>query len=152
MCKKPEIGMQIHILDNALQRRVNGVLDVKYKKSLSGLNVWIICFIAGKTDEGIEVFQNDLEPELGVTRSAVSRCLTLLEQKGMITRVPSDEDARRKKLMLTEEGWEVAETMKEDSEATEKQLRKGFSEEELNTLLSLMERVYENIKEDPRII
>ena len=57
-----------------------------------------------------QVFQRDIEREFSITRSTVTNILQLMERKGYIERRSVPQDARLKKLVLTEE--ENAELMR----------------------------------------
>ena len=60
---------------------------------------WDICIIrAGHGD----VYQKDVEQEFRIRRSTATVMLQSLEQKGYLVRVASTEDARLKRILLTE--------------------------------------------------
>ena len=108
MRTKRYIGIEIRALDNQIKR----LIDSKIQKSafcrLTGSNGWIIDYIRKKSPK--PVYQKDLEAEFNITRSTASKVLNLMEEKGFIVRESVPEDARLKKLVLTEEGlrlhWE----------------------------------------------
>ena len=137
------IGIELRYLNNLIRRYVDNKLHKKYIDSVTGTNGWIIGYIA---DHG-DVYQKDLETEFGITRSTASKVVSLMVQKGLIEHRSVPQDARLKKLVLTDKALELSKLMNQDHEAVEKTLKKGFTEEELVNLHSYIERMKQNILE-----
>lgn len=53
------------------------------------------------------IFQKDIEQEFSISRATVSNLVQLVEKKGYISREAISEDARLKKLVLTNKGIEA---------------------------------------------
>ena len=70
-----------------------------------------------------------------------------MEQKGLIQRVSVKKDARLKKIILTQKAEDLKEVMRSDAVKMNQRLTKGFSDEELNTLNSFIQRMKQNIAE-----
>ena len=87
------------------------------------------------------VFQREIEEVFRIKRSSVTSVLQTLEKKGLIIRESISEDARLKKLVLTEE----AKKMQIDTYQTlgdmEKQMRSLFTEDEFKQFLDYMNRI-----------
>ena len=137
------IGIELRYLNNLIRRYVDNKLHKKYIDSVTGTNGWIIGYIA---DHG-DVYQKDLETEFGITRSTASKVVSLMVQKGLIEHRSVPQDARLKKLVLTDKALELSKLMNQDHEAVEKTLKKGFTEEELVNLPSYIGRMKQNILE-----
>ncbi|MBC8559093.1 MarR family winged helix-turn-helix transcriptional regulator [Fumia xinanensis] len=137
------IGIELRYLNNLIRRYVDNKLHKKYIDSVTGTNGWIIGYIA---DHG-DVYQKDLETEFGITRSTASKVVSLMVQKGLIEHRSVPQDARLKKLVLTDKALELSKLMNQDHEAVETTLKKGFTEEELSNLHSYIERMKQNILE-----
>lgn len=110
---------------------------------ISPNNFHIIGFIARNGDRAI--CQRDIEKEFCITRSTVSRVLSLMEQKGLVERVGVEGDARLKRLVLTERSRRFVEKMHTNFEEAEAVLTKGFTAEELEEFFRLVEKMKENI-------
>ena len=54
-----------------------------------------------------DIFQKDLEKEFDLKRSSVSLLLNNMEKSDLIQRVPVAEDARLKKIILTEKAIKI---------------------------------------------
>ena len=141
--KSSRIGIELRYLNNLIRRYVDNKLHKKYIDSVTGTNGWIIGYIA---DHG-DVYQKDLEAEFGITRSTASKVVSLMVQKGLIEHRSVPQDARLKRLVLTDKALELSKLMNQDHEAVETTLKKGFTEEELSNLHSYIERMKQNILE-----
>ena len=115
---------------------------------LTGTNTWLIAYIAEQTDKGRDVFQKDIEETFGITRSCVSKVITLMEQKGFIERKEVEYDARLKKLVLTEEAAKYGAKMHDDAMEMEKKIMSGFTEEESHKLIEFLERIMFNLEKE----
>lgn len=139
-----EIGRFICILNNSLRRSVEKSPDFKDVEGFSGKNGWIIGFIAKNQDRPL--YQRDFEKEFNITRSTASKVLGLLEKKGYIKRQGGVEgDARLKQIVMTDKAWAIERRMTESMAYIEDVLKKGFSEEELETLFQYMNRIQNNL-------
>ncbi len=138
------IGRELHRLDNCIHRYLcQFSCECKTQEEVSGTNMRIIRFL--KANENRDVYQKDVEKEFGITRSTASRVLVLMEEKGLVKRLSVPQDARLKKLILTEKSKQMGEAMRRIGEKTDEQLLKGFSEEEQKQLYMFIDRMVENV-------
>lgn len=87
------------------------------------------------------ITQRDLTKKLGIQPGSASEVIQKLESAGLIRRIPSSTDRRTMEINLTKKGLVEA---KKASEAREKRHLEMFSclsEEEMNTLLTLTEKL-----------
>ena len=138
-----KIGIELRGLNNMIRRYIDKHLNKKIVDQITGTNGWIISYLSHNLHR--DVFQKDLEEEFGVTRSTASKVVNLMVQKGLIERYPVPYDARLKKLVLTPKALEISKLMDEDGETIEKLLTKGFTEDELKTLESYIQRMKKNL-------
>lgn len=117
--------------------------SVKCFSDLSGTNGWVIEFIADNSDK--DVFQRDIEKEFRIRRSTASKMMKLMEQKGLIKRVPVDYDARLRKLVLTDKALELHRHVDDDMRLFEQRVKKGLSQEEINSLFVILNKIKENL-------
>lgn len=139
-----EIGRELHSLNNLITRYIDRDSHKAQIDSVTGTNGWIISYLGN--NEGREIYQKDLEKHFTITRSTVSKVLILMEQKGLIERTSVAHDSRLKKLTLTPKAQELLKLMREDIMRLEQTLTAGFSESELDTLLSYIRRMKANIE------
>ncbi len=140
---KVKIGIELRSLNNLIRRYFLFCSQKKEIDSTTGNHGWIISYLADNAEK--DIFQKDIEDYFTITRSTASKVLSLLEQKGLVQRECVAQDARLKKLVLTQKALKVREHMMEESEKMEKTLVQGFEEEEITTLLSYIQRMKKNI-------
>lgn len=85
-----------------------------------------------------EVTATDLSRELGLDPGYLSRILSGIEQRGLIEKVPSQTDARRRMLSLTPEGREAFSLLDERSREEVGEMLGELAEEEQRRLLDAM--------------
>ena len=71
-----------------------------------------------------------------------------MEQKGLIERISVEQDARLKKIVLTEKAIDVHKRITNEIESREERLRTGLSKEELNTFFKVMQKFSANMEEE----
>ena len=94
--------------------------------------------------------QRELTEFLRAKPSSVNGVLDRMEEKGLVRRSVSGEDARRRFITLTDKGEERQARFAESFLASEEAMVRGFSPQERETLLGLLDRIIENLKEELR--
>ena len=94
--------------------------------------------------------QRELTEFLRAKPSTVNGILDRREEKGLVRRSVIGEDARRRLITLTDKGREQQSRFTESFLANEEAMVRGFSPAERETLLELLERIVENLKEELR--
>ena len=140
-------GLELRTLNNLIRRRCDFSSHKKEIETITGNNGWIIGFLAENSSEERNVYQKTIEEHFNITRAAASNALSLMEQKGLITRLPDTQDGRRKKIVLTEKALQLKRLVKEDFDSFEASLRKGFSDNELETLYGFFQRMKANLQD-----
>ena len=143
--EKLPVGLELRSLSNLIRRYFEFSSHRKEIDTITGNNGWIIGYLS--RNAGRDVYPKDLEEHFSITRSTVSKVLGLMEQKGLIERRAVARDARLKKIVLTEKAKQVEGLMRDDAARLERTLAEGFSEEELQTLYSYIERMKKNISQ-----
>ena len=139
------ISIELHKLSNYVMRFIDSNIKANYNYPISGVNGWIVRYIANQEKHGKDAYQKDLEREFGITRSTASKVINRMEQKGLIRRESVAEDARLRKLVLTPAAWDIFHKMEVDHTNLERRLMRGFSEEETAQLRRYIDRMYENM-------
>ena len=79
-------------------------------------------------------------------KAAVSRCLSQLESKRLVTGEAEGRDPRRRRLQLTAEGYRLHDKLMAIAVERENQLLQGLGEDDIATLVGLLRRVKSNIQ------
>jgi len=79
-------------------------------------------------------------------KSKVSRALSSLEERGLVSRVPSAEDQRTKNLALTERGYRLYQAIVPRILDWEKELLEGLEISEYRDLLYLLDKLRDRLR------
>nr|WP_100403246.1 MarR family transcriptional regulator [Bacillus sp. FJAT-42315] len=90
--------------------------------------------------------QQEIAEKLKKDKTNIARMLLNLEQKGLIRRVCCQHDRRSLKVFLTEKGDNLKEIIIPIAKEINKQIYKGISEEELQTVRSVLSKMRENLR------
>lgn len=135
------IAREIFDLANQLKRKI-GKESAEYGvTSIQGRIIGFVNWHSGKRD----IFQKDIEAEFNIRRSSVTSVLKLMEKNGLIERVSVSEDARLKKIILTEKGIEVDKHVYNFINDMENELKDEFTDEELDMFMDLVNRLSKKI-------
>lgn len=137
------IGFEIRALTNLLKREINQGVDQEHQCN-TGMHGMIIDFLLNNQER--EIFQRDFEEEFAMRRSTASRMLKLMENNGMIIRVPVSEDARLKKIVLTPEAIASHDSLMNSRIKIEEKIRKGISEDELDVFFQVIDKLKKNLE------
>jgi DNA-binding MarR family transcriptional regulator len=141
MDKEIHIGKEIIILSNKIHRAI-GKEAAQY--GVTSVQARIIGFIYRESSKR-NIFQRDIEEEFNIRRSSVTSVLQLMEKNGYIIRKSVCEDARLKKLVLTEKGLEIQKNVHDSIIKFEKTLRAELSDDEIDTFINLIHRLSNTI-------
>lgn len=145
MDRKNDIGFLVRLLSNAIKRDVEKEKNNLGIESVKGINGWVIDYFYENRNK--DIYQRDFEERFSIRRSTASRMLKTMEQKGFIERISVESDARLKKIVITEKATENHKRIMESIKKREKRLRKGITEQELETFFSVMKKLTANMED-----
>lgn len=140
-----KIGKRIRCTSTKIKRVIENLDSIKRLDNISGTNGFIIVFIYKSKED---VYQKDIEKEFGITRSTASNIISLMEKKNLVIREKVEDDARLKKLSLTEEAKNYARDVLNDLKLFEDKITKDIKEEDLDTFISVLEKIENNLRKD----
>ena len=141
---KPVIGGLIQHIAHAMFKEVNRELQ---QYNLTGVQANVLIYLFIHRNSG-NIFQKDIEKHLNLTNPTVTGVVKRLEQKELISRSCCKDDGRYKCHVLTDKGREFAEyALNYMRNEKEKQILKGFSEDETEFLMKLLNRILMNLGE-----
>ncbi len=114
---------------------------------LTSIQIRILGYLRRIEDEGKSAFQRDIEDVFRINRSSVTSVLQTLEKKELILREGVPGDARRKKLVLTENAKALQCSIYQTLMEVEQEIRSVFTEEEFLTFLDYMNRIDQKVIE-----
>lgn len=89
--------------------------------------------------------QKEIADHLHVSAPSVATSLKRMEEAGLVVRLENKEDARRNTLKLTKKGEELTLFADNMFVTIDSATYKGFTDEEIDTLISFLERMNENL-------
>ena len=138
------IPAQIRRVDNLIFRKINQFARENGVEQATPMHGWIIEYLYRHRDAA--VFQRDIEREFSITRSTVTNILQLMERKGYIERQSVPQDARLKKLVLTEEGARIHEKTLQSLHQTDEFVESLLTPEENAEFLRLLNKLREGLQ------
>lgn len=139
------IGLEIRNLSNLIRRDVEKHADELEFKPNKGVRGWAIDYFYENREK--DIYQKDFEEKFSIRRSTASNILKLMEKNGFITRQSVDNDARLKKIVLTDKAVKLHYCIAKDIEKREKKLRKGLTDEEIEAFFSVIRKLKANMEE-----
>lgn len=147
MKRKDTLGFWIKTLDNLFFRNM-AAYEINQRKvdEVTVMHGWILGFLY--ENQGGDIFQKDIETEFSIARSTVTCIVKLMEKKGYIRRESVAEDARLKKLVLTERGRKIHEQHIGYIDLLEERCTRNITPEEMRGFLAAAEKLKQNLEED----
>lgn len=137
-----DLSHEIKVLAHLLRREFESSEELAYADRMTGANSRLIGFLAHAKGD---VFQRDVETHFSVRRSTASLMVRSLEEKGLIRREAVASDARLKKLVLTEAGWQVHGVVADALERIDDRMTEDISPEELAAFRRTLEKMKANL-------
>lgn len=144
---RDSVGHRLKMINNLMKRNVDKVMGHKPDKATL-MHSWIMGFLQRREEKKLDTFQKDIEKEFSMNRSTTSEMLKLMDKNGLIQRIPVNYDARLKKIVLTDLGRECNRKTEEQILKVHNRLVEGLSDEEVQTLLSLCDKMIDNLKKE----
>ena len=94
------------------------------------------------------IIQEKVAEMIKVDRTTAARSIKKLEMNGFIVKKEDEHNKKIKKLFPTEKGENVFPFIKRENDHSNAVALDGFSEEEIETLFNLLQRVRKNIEKD----
>ena len=137
--KDSSIGKYLSIT----HRAHTSLVDKKFKEKFNLSHGQVFILINIYRDEGI--CQHRLCEEYNLDKSGVGRILKKLEDKNLVTRKSDPEDKRKKLIYLTDKAKNMKEDFKNLLKEIEEQMRQGLTEQEIETVNTILKKIYNNL-------
>ena len=141
------LGFEIKAANNMIRRKMEVIFTQQDGYELNGMQGPLLGYLYHKGRNG-DVYQKDVEREFRVRRSTATVMLQNMEQKGYIVRVASTEDARLKRILLTEKAIRHHDLIEEQVQNFNRELEAGLTEEEKETFLRILDKMMQNLGPD----
>lgn len=145
MIEKNKLGLHISKINHIISRSLDSAVINTIDNHLTVSQAYVIDFISMKGDNQ-EVFQKDLEKEFDLKRSSISLMLNNMEKSDLIKRVPVAEDARLKKIVLTDKSKELYEKISRAIDSVEDRLCENITPDELKIFKRVLDKIRNNLE------
>lgn len=142
---KDPIVYRVKTINNLMKRNIDIALMQKLDKA-TFMRCWIIGFIHGRNERGLDTFQKDIEKEFNISRSTTSEMLKMMEKKQLIKRESVDYDARLKKITLTSYSQTIDKIVDSEAKRIHESITNELTQEELDTYLKISDKIIDNLK------
>ena len=145
MINKLKLGLDISKIDHIISRKMDAAVISSIDDNLTVSQAYVIDFIFNQCNKK-EIFQKNLEKEFDLKRSSVSLLLNNMEKSDLIQRVPVAEDARLKKIILTEKALLLNKNISNAIDSIENKLSDSLTLEEINTFYKVLDKIRNNLE------
>lgn len=142
-----QLGFELKAANNMIRRKMEVIFAQQDGYELNGMQGPLLGYLYHKSRNG-DVYQKDVEREFRIRRSTATVMLQSLEQKGYLVRVASTEDARMKRILLTEKAIRHHDLIEEQIRIFNRELEAGLTEEEKETFLRILDKMMHNLGMD----
>ena len=140
-----KVGYEIRMLSNLIKRDINNKLALIVGEQMTVMHAWVIKYVYDHQEEPI--FQRNIEKEFSIRRSTATGILQVMEKNNLIVRVPVDEDARLKKIILTPKAIGLHTAIEDAIRELEETISKDLTKEEITIFFTICDKVKKNISE-----
>lgn len=132
------IGFLIKQVYYMNQARLNAMFA---EFDLTASQTFTLIYLFRARENGRVINQRVIEKDMDISNPTVTGILNRLEHKGLIERRVSAADARIKNIAVTEKALELDKILKRKFIENEEQLVSRLSEEEVNALAVMLEKI-----------
>lgn len=138
------IGPEIHMLDHMITKNLACHVKAAGIDEITLMHGWIMRYLYENREH--DIFQKDIEKTFSIGRSTVTSIIQLMEKKGYVRREFVEQDARLKKVTLTEKGIKNHESIEMMIKKLDAILEENIKEEELEIFFKVAGEIKKNLK------
>ena len=145
MNEKSKILAEVRKMFNLMKRCTQHEMEIFNNNELTPVQ-WMVLGYISETDNK-ELYQRDIELAFNIRRSTVSSIIQTIEEKGFIERQSVKDDARLKKLVLTDKSKKMRDTLMNRIELLEEKMTKGITKDEFAMFYRVIEKINHNLED-----
>lgn len=140
--KRKKIGPKVQKLSHLMVQLKNRRME---HVGLTQQQANVIDYLYNHPDQ--DIYQKDIAAHLALKNSSVTSLIANLEKNGFLTKVADQNDARHKKIVLTDRACSEHLVCLDYANAIEDRMTDGMTEEEKKIFNDLLRRAISNIAE-----
>ena len=137
--KQQDFGKRLNYISRVMKYNIDRQIS---EYGVTGWQSHVLRYI-GCTSKSRAVYQRDIEETFDIRRSSVTNVLQILEKNGYITRESVKDDARLKRLILTNKGQEICDNVYTKILEEEAKLLTVLTQEEITSFFSTLDKLSE---------
>ena len=138
------LGFELRMINNLIKEIVRKSRPSIDKPPLTQLQAGIMGYLFHNQERSI--CQKHIEEEFNISGATVSNTLQVMEKNGLIIRSSMDEDARLKRITMTQTALQDHMLVEEHMQMMERKMREGMSDTEQEELFRLLAIVRDNME------
>lgn len=141
--RRQHVGPALHRVDRMMGRNLEIHVKEQGIDELTMVHGWFLRYLYENREE--DIFQKDIEKQFGFCRSSITNIIQTMEKKGYLKREAVQQDARLKKVLLTEKGVKEHQTMAALIDQLNEKTLKGITDEELESFFDVIDKIEANL-------
>ena len=141
--KRKHVPQAIRRLDLMMGRNLEARMKEEGIDEMTLGHGWCIHYLYENQEKNI--YQKDLEKQFGLCRSSVTNTIQVMEKKGYLKREMVEEDARLKKVILTDKGLNHHKKMETIIGGLNEKTLQGITDEELESFFRVINKLEANL-------
>lgn len=143
--QKRTLGIAVRMLNNIVSRYIDkGTEAIGKEYNITPMHGYIIAYLAHNDDH--DIYQKEIEEKFFIRSSTVTSMIKLMEKNGLITRESVEQDARLKKIVLTDKAKDMQSKINKAMYDTDNELTGILTKEELDTFFEVIEKIKNKIQ------
>ena len=142
---KLKLGLDIGKINHIISRKMDASVINAINDNLTVSQAYVIDFICMEGKDR-DIFQKDLEKEFDLKRSSISLMLNNMEKNELIQRVLVSEDARLKKIILTEKAKKLNKKISDAIDFIENKLAEDLTLAEIKTFYKVLDKMRNSLE------
>lgn len=138
------LGFELRMIHNLTKEIVRKSRPITDKPPLTQLQAGIMGYLFHNQEKSI--CQKHIEEQFNISGATVSNTLQVMEKNGLIIRSSMDEDARLKRITMTQTALQDHMLVEEHMQMMERKMREGMSDAEQEELFRLLAVVRNNME------
>ena len=139
------VGFVVKTISNLFGRAIH-----EGSPHVTRMQNWIMGYLYRCRKEQQAVFQKDIERVFNIRRSTATGILQGMEKNGWIHKEPVENDARLKRLVLTEKAEIMQKRLIDEMVRLEDEAKRGIPPEEIDAFIRTAHKMIDNLKESEK--
>ena len=141
--RRQHVGPALHRVDRMMGRNLEIHVKEQGIDELTMVHGWFLRYLYENRER--DIFQKDIEKQFGFCRSSITNIIQTMEKKGYLKREAVQQDARLKKVLLTEKGIKEHQTMAALIDQLNEKTLKGITDKELESFFDVIDKLEANL-------